>query len=98
MIGGILIGDFNNGSTYILALAGGMFLYIALVDMMGELSLALEEASKISTKRTLHVLMLQNIGILIGISSLFLLAKYSEHINFEGLAPLEDRHNPLIAN
>lgn len=35
MIGGILIGDFNNGSTYILALAGGMFLYIALVDMMG---------------------------------------------------------------
>lgn len=35
MICGILLGDFTEGSTYILALAGGMFLYIALVDMMG---------------------------------------------------------------
>ena len=31
---GILIGEFTDGSPYIFALAGGMFLYISLVDMV----------------------------------------------------------------
>lgn len=80
MILGVVFGDI--GPTYIFALAGGMFLYIALVDMMGELTAAVEAASKISTKRTLWILFLQNIGILIGVVCLFFLAKYSEFINF----------------
>ncbi|KAI1301311.1 Metal cation symporter ZIP14 [Halotydeus destructor] len=95
---GILVGDFAEGSTYILALAGGMFLYIALVDMMAELSSSLDDALKISLSRAIHVLVLQNIGILVGIATLFLLAKYSEHINFEGLVPFEDEKNPLTPN
>lgn len=34
---GILLGDLAEGAPYIFALAGGMFLYIALVDMVFEL-------------------------------------------------------------
>lgn len=80
MVLGIVFGDI--GPTYIFALAGGMFLYIALVDMMGELTAAVEVASKISTRETLWILFLQNVGILTGVVCLFLLAKYSEFITF----------------
>ena len=34
LVVGILIGEFTDGSPYIFALAGGMFLYISLVDMV----------------------------------------------------------------
>ena len=80
MVLGICVGDL--GPTYIFALAGGMFLYIALVNMMSELTAAVETASKHSVRRTMHVLLLQNLGILSGILCLFLLAKYSEYIHF----------------
>ena len=53
--------------------------------MMGELTSGLEAASKISRKATFKILFLQNTGILIGILTLFLLAKYSEHIKIQNL-------------
>lgn len=65
--------------------SGGMFLYISLVDMMGELTSGLEAAAKISPRAVFKILFLQNLGILVGIISLFLLAKYSENINFENI-------------
>lgn len=34
LIVGILLGEFTQNSTYIFALAAGMFLYISLVDMV----------------------------------------------------------------
>ena len=80
MVLGICVGDL--APSYIFALAGGMFLYIALVNMMTELTAAVETASQHSLARTLHVLCLQNAGILSGITCLFLLAKYSEYIHF----------------
>jgi zinc transporter 14 len=80
MVLGICVGDL--GPTYIFALAGGMFLYIALVNMMSELTAAVEAASKHSIRQTLHVLLLQNTGILSGVACLFLLAKYSDYIHF----------------
>ncbi|RWS07983.1 hypothetical protein B4U79_10766 [Dinothrombium tinctorium] len=83
---GIIAGDFTEGSTYIFAFAGGMFLYIALVDMMAELSSGLDDALAQSKSQMFKILLLQNVGILLGVCTLFLLAKYSEHINFEGLA------------
>ncbi|RWS30063.1 hypothetical protein B4U80_10709 [Leptotrombidium deliense] len=89
---GILVGDFTEGSTYIFAFAGGMFLYIALVDMMAELTSGLDEALAQSKSQMFKILILQNVGILLGICTLFLLAKYSEHINFEGLAA---PHSPI---
>ena len=80
MVLGICVGDL--APNLIFALAGGMFLYIALVNMMGELTIGLETASRQSKRRIAEVLVLQNTGILIGITSLFLLAKYSEYIHF----------------
>lgn len=74
MIFGILLGDMTDAAAYISAMAGGVFLYIALVDMMGELSAALEEMSRISITKTLKLLLLQNIGILSGISIIFVLS------------------------
>ena len=84
---GILLGDLADASPYVFALAGGMFLYIALVDMMGELSLALDRARLQGMSQTFKVLLLQNIGILLGVFTLLFLAKYGDKINFEGLAP-----------
>lgn len=76
MIFGILLGDMTQSASFIFALAGGMFLYISLVDMMGELSAMLEE-SKHSTRETSHLLAMQNIGILLGIIIIFILSLYS---------------------
>lgn len=76
MILGILLGDLTQSASFIFALAGGMFLYISLVDMMGELSAMLEE-SKGSTRETSHLLVMQNIGILTGIIITFTLSLFS---------------------
>ena len=61
-------------------MAGGMFLYIALVDMLPELNSTIEEISKKSIKSSVNVFILQNIGILTGIFSLFVFAKYQHNI------------------
>lgn len=98
LIFGILLGDLSDMSPYVFALAGGMFLYISLVDMMGELSIKLEEAGKRGLKHTALMLLLQNIGILIGVGIMFFLAKYSDRINFEGLVPPKNSEMPFTEN
>ncbi|XP_076308018.1 metal cation symporter ZIP14-like [Tachypleus tridentatus] len=90
LVFGILVGDLAEGSSYIFALAGGMFLYISLVDMMGELNEAAEAAIQEGLKETLRVLILQNLGIIIGITVLFLMARYSEMINFDAIGDLSE--------
>ena len=77
---GILIGDLSQSASYVLALAGGMFIFISL-------SIVKSFLVHCSCIRTLKVIALQNLGILTGVGSLFLLAKYSEFIKFEGFAP-----------
>lgn len=71
---GIILGDVDEGASYLSALAAGVFLYIALVDMMGELSATLEESSRESIAKTLNLLFLQNVGIFVGISIIFVLS------------------------
>lgn len=92
---GILLGDLADASPYVFAFAGGMFLYIALVDMMGELTAAIDKASHQGMSQTFKVLLLQNIGILVGVFTLLFLAKYGEKINFEGLAPPKQSDIPF---
>lgn len=75
MVCGIVLGDMAQSASFIFALAAGMFFYISLVDMMGELSAALEEC-KGSTKESTHLLIMQNIGILSGIIIIFSLALF----------------------
>lgn len=80
LILGILLGELEGSSSLIFGLAGGMFLYISLVDMMPELNEAVETASKSSVRDAMGVFLLQNIGILTGIVCLFTLALYQDDI------------------
>lgn len=78
---GVLLGELDI-NIYIFGLAGGMFLYISLVDMVPELNEIVENASREGVGRALRIFLIQNIGILIGISSLFTLAKFQDEIQF----------------
>jgi zinc transporter 14 len=71
------------GNQYIFAAAGGMFLYIALVDMVPEMNATMDQMSKIGVRNAMLVFLLQNIGILSGIVSLFVLAKFQDDIHIE---------------
>lgn len=73
---GIVFGDITESTSYISALAGGMFLYIALVNVTSEISAKLEETSRISIADTLKLFLLQNLGILLGISIIFTLSYF----------------------
>ena len=56
---------------------------IALVDMVPELNATLDQLSKQSAKSAFTVFLLQNIGILTGIFSLFILAKFQDKIQID---------------
>merc|ERR1719410_855502 len=73
---GILLGELDGTNVYIFALAGGMFLYISLVDMVPELNQSVEDASRINVRAALGVFSLQNLGIIVGIGCLYTLAKF----------------------
>jgi hypothetical protein len=58
------------------------FLYISLVDMVPEMNEVAEEASSVSVSEALKVLTLQNVGIIFGVGTLFVLAKFQDQIRF----------------
>jgi len=76
---GILLGELD-ANCYIFALAGGMFLYISLVDMVPELNETVEVASRTSVEKAVKIFCLQNIGIITGIVCLFILARFQDDI------------------
>ena len=80
---GILLGEMQLGNQYIFAAAGGMFLYIALVDMVPELNSTMDQLSKQSVRSALVVFFLQNVGILSGIGSLYVLARFQDDIQID---------------
>ena len=71
---GIVLGELEGVNVYIFAVAGGMFLYISLVDMVPELNQAVEADSRTSARKALFTFFLQNVGIIIGIFTLYILA------------------------
>ena len=71
---GIVLGELEGVNVYIFAVAGGMFLYISLVDMVPELNQAVEADSRTSASKALVTFFLQNVGIIIGIFTLYILA------------------------
>ena len=77
---GIVLGELEGVNVYIFAVAGGMFLYISLVDMVPELNQAVEADSRLSVKKALFTFFLQNVGIIIGIFTLYVLAIYQDYI------------------
>lgn len=71
---GILVGQTQAANEYIFAVAGGMFLYIALVDMAPEMNAATERETEKSLRDGVVVFVLHNVGILTGIALLYFLA------------------------
>ncbi|KAH3701036.1 hypothetical protein DPMN_076019 [Dreissena polymorpha] len=72
---GLAISSNETAQQWILAITAGMFLYIALVDMLPVIMGP--------TKNTTRDFMLNNVGILIGVISMLLLAIFEEKIKFE---------------
>ncbi|XP_076028956.1 metal cation symporter ZIP14-like isoform X2 [Oratosquilla oratoria] len=62
LVVGILVGEVTQNSTPIFALAAGMFLYIALVDMVPEMNEVASKASKKGLGHAAKVLLWQNIA------------------------------------
>ncbi|XP_014772341.1 metal cation symporter ZIP14 [Octopus bimaculoides] len=74
MIIGVLLGNINSVTVWIFAAVGGMFLYIALVDMLPEIS-------SVETREGEHPflhLFIQCLGLLFGSGIMWLIAYY-EH-------------------
>lgn len=80
LVVGVLIGDFTESTSFVFALAAGMFLYISLVDMVPEMNEAAEKASGISVTQGLRMLLIQNVGMMTGCFSLFALAYYQDSL------------------
>ncbi|XP_046845971.1 zinc transporter ZIP4-like [Xenia sp. Carnegie-2017] len=77
LIIGILIGQkTSEGNQWIFAIMGGMFLYIALVDMLPELM----HSKELGGTSKLQVFMLQNTGILCGFTLMFFIAYFEEDL------------------
>ena len=83
---GAKLGQLENFHPWICALAGGMFVYIGLTDMVPELISMGDDIEKdyltankpVTRLLKLKILLTQNFGVIIGIASMFLLAKYGE--------------------
>lgn len=82
---GIILGELE-GSHYIFAFAGGLFLYVSLTHLIPELQEMLDEGLKKSRLHGFCILVLQNIGIITGSTILYLITRYNDSISicFEG--------------
>ncbi|PSN54326.1 hypothetical protein C0J52_10689 [Blattella germanica] len=78
---GLLLGEIDI-AKYIFGFAVGMFIYISMVDMVSELNNLAAESIKVSMMATIHTLMLQNFGIIIGTVILYVLSCYQDSITF----------------
>ncbi|XP_026177260.1 metal cation symporter ZIP14 isoform X2 [Mastacembelus armatus] len=76
---GILAGN-SFSPNWIFALAGGMFLYIALADMFPEMNEVSREEENAGGSSFLLTFAIQNAGLLTGFSIMLLLTTFSGHI------------------
>ncbi|XP_033734014.1 zinc transporter ZIP8-like [Pecten maximus] len=77
---GIIIGENTDANTFIFAFAGGLFIYIALADMIPEMSNQAIIAGKIGQDSTRMVFFLQNLGLLVGFAIVILVATFGGNI------------------
>ncbi|KAG8013048.1 Zinc transporter ZIP8 [Nibea albiflora] len=78
LIFGILLGS-NFAPNVIFAIAGGMFLYIALADMFPEMDSISQEQPRTSSK--IVFFLIQNAGLLTGFSIILLITTFAGNIN-----------------
>lgn len=72
---GIMLGEVSGGALWVFALAGGMFLYISLVDMLPEVNQAMEAADAAALGKG-KIFLLQNLGLLMGFGIMLTLALF----------------------
>ncbi|XP_074547376.1 metal cation symporter ZIP8 [Halichoeres trimaculatus] len=78
LVFGILLGS-NFAPNAIFAIAGGMFLYIALADMFPEMDSIAREQTRTSTK--IIFFLIQNAGLLTGFTIILLITMFAGEIN-----------------
>ncbi|XP_030621772.1 zinc transporter ZIP8 isoform X2 [Chanos chanos] len=76
---GVIVGS-NFSPNVIFALAGGMFLYIALADMFPEMN-SIQRGQDRSTKTEVIFFLIQNAGLLTGFSIILLITMFAGDIN-----------------
>ncbi|KAK7098132.1 metal cation symporter ZIP14-like isoform X2 [Littorina saxatilis] len=91
---GIVLGENTEANRWILALAGGLFLYVPLVDMLPEMSQHLdmkmrETQQKQGQDKTVSrevwlILSCQSLGLLVGICIILLVVNFSGQIQLAG--------------
>ncbi|GAB1604879.1 metal cation symporter ZIP14-like isoform X1 [Argonauta hians] len=80
LIFGILLAEVTAAHTWIFGVAGGMFLYISLVDMMPEMNQVVDSNESQEVGKT-QLFILQNIGMILGFSVILVISYYAEDIN-----------------
>ena len=80
LIVGLILGYKTSAVHYIYGIAGGMFLYISLVDMLPESIQMIRVLAGKSKKRGFKMLFVQNFFILIGMGAMLLLSFYAHEI------------------
>nr|CUU98748.1 hypothetical transcript [Hymenolepis microstoma] len=80
MVLGVLLGSMPTVNLWLFLLTAGMFVYIALVDMMPELT-----TSRMHGYRTCHLptvlFFWQNMGMVIGVVIMLVIAKFEKHMS-----------------
>ncbi|XP_050409169.1 metal cation symporter ZIP14 [Patella vulgata] len=72
---GIVLGETTSANHWIFAIAGGIFLYVSLVDMLPEMGTAAELAVK-NNSSPVFVTCLQLTGLVVGFCVIYLVAAY----------------------
>ncbi|XP_069131675.1 metal cation symporter ZIP8-like [Argopecten irradians] len=78
---GIVVGENTDANTYVFAFSGGLFIYIALADMIPEMNKQAKFAAVASHDGPLTVFFHQNIGLLLGFAIVIFLVTYGSIIS-----------------
>ncbi|XP_041366659.1 metal cation symporter ZIP8-like [Gigantopelta aegis] len=78
---GIILGETTSASRWIFGIAGGLFLYVPLVDMLPEMSSTLDEEMHKKDGKVLTFLFVQMVGLLIGTIIILLVAHFASSIS-----------------
>lgn len=88
LVGGLIIGENWGGNSSIFAITAGMFIYIALFNVLSDLKSNLDTVKRLfdnSIGQTVQTLIWQNIGIITGVALLYQLAIIDERLLFQSL-------------
>lgn len=77
---GIFLGENTDANTWIFAVAGGMFVYISLVDMVPEMAAQMKHVEDSGFENKWTILLIQNFGLLFGFAIIMILVLFGGNI------------------